>query len=261
MKTICITGTSAAGKSTVVNHLLAKGAGALRFERPVTATDRAPRHRENCGQDGRPCDQVAYDQGAELGDLLMHRERCEINGVDYHFMTTEEFAHLANPAYSGDEFVALLRSGRSKEDIMKKVGTEGFYEYALVYNQLKGVPRFALDAVRSRGNIPMLILDIQGVQIFRRVDGRENVLTLAIIPPSLDVARERMLARDPDLSVEELERRLAVAEQEIAEIMSSDDFDHVVVNHQGKELDTVAEVQRLIQHTAQRRRPRRAAIV
>lgn len=225
---ILVTGTSAAGKTTVVRALERQGVAGLQLGRPVTATDRAPRDGER-------------------------------DGVDYHFMTTDAFVRMANPDLSVVRFMKILGSGHAKREIMAEIGTAGFYECALVYGQLKGVPRHSLNTVRGRGEVPILVLDLQGVRLVRDVEGPERVVTVALVPPSLEIAESRIRSRDPGIDEEEVQRRLTVAAREIAEIMASDELDHVVVSEEGRTAETVARVDRLIGETLRRRNRARGA--
>lgn len=180
-----LSGVTAAGKTTLARMLLEKGAGSTRFERVVTATDRAARPNEQ-------------------------------DGVDYHFMSTEEFVRL-------------------RED-------GGFYEWAEVYGQLKGVPRFALDEIRERGNFPLMILDLQGIHNWKQIMGKDAVFSAFVVPDDLEVLRPRLLERDPSIPADELDRRIDKAQIEIRDAYNSSNVDAFIINYQENIWDAYREL-------------------
>jgi guanylate kinase len=216
-KTVLITGVSAAGKTLVTDRLLAMGIG----ERPITATSRAPRPGE-------------------------------IDGKDYFFFTEDEFALMVHPDLTGVKLRTLLEFGIPCEQIIEKFGPGEMLEFALVYNQFKGLPRFSLENTLQRGARPILILDIQGVRTIRRLLGPENVTTIAITLRNYDVARKRILARDPDIDPLELGRRVVTAANEIREVTKGDDFEYLVFNEDGMIEETVAQVVEIIEQADRR---------
>ena len=70
----------------------------------------------------------------------------------------------------------------------------------------------------------MLEIEVQGARQVRAA--LPEAVQVFIAPPSLEALRERLEARGTD-DAEEVERRLGVAERELA---AQPEFDHVVVN-------------------------------
>jgi guanylate kinase len=123
----------------------------------------------------------------------------EVPGVDYHFVTREEFE-------------ALRDAG-------------GFLESFEVYGDLKGTPRqFVADAL-AEGHDVMLELDVKGALAVRREI--PDALLVFVRAPSRDEQRRRLEARGAD-GPEAIERRLARAEEE--ERIAREQFDAVIVN-------------------------------
>ncbi len=122
----------------------------------------------------------------------------EQDGVDYRFITRELFKEK-------------LKSGQ-------------WAEWAEVHGQLYGTSAEFIEKVLASGHDILLDIDIQGtLQISRRYP--ESVM-IFIMPPSMDVLRDRLVARGTD-SGQEIARRLLNAEKEILE---KDLYHHVIIN-------------------------------
>lgn len=124
----------------------------------------------------------------------------EVDGVDYHFVTREQFERLRDEG--------------------------GFLEWFEVYGDLKGTPKqFVLDELAA-GHDVLLEVDVQGALKVR--DEIPGAVLVFVQAPSREEQRRRLAARATE-SPEELERRLARAEAE--ERIAAERFDAVVVNH------------------------------
>ena len=159
-----ITGPSGVGKGTLIRGLMER---LPQLELSVSATTRPARAGES-------------------------------EGVDYHFLTPEEFA------------------GR--------VGQGDFVEHAAYAGRRYGTLRDELDG-RVRAGVPVVLeIEVQGARQVRAA--MPEALQVFIAPPSLEALRTRLVGRGTD-DHEEVERRLRVAEQEL---QAQPEFAHVVVN-------------------------------
>jgi len=127
----------------------------------------------------------------------------EIEGRDYYFCSRSEFE--------------------------KKISEEAFYEYATVHNHYYGTQRSAILEPILAGEHRMLNIDVQGAQTIRDKARQDpalvgQVVSIFVMPPSLDVLKERLQGRGTD-SAAEIERRLKVAE---AEIKQHSSYDHCI---------------------------------
>lgn len=113
-----------------------------------------------------------------------------------------------------------------------------FLEWAEVYGNYYGTYRPWVEAEIAAGKNVLLEIDCQGAQQIRTLP--LSSVTIFISPPSVEVLRERLLARSDD-GTGALEQRLAAAESELAQ---QDNFDHVVINDRLE--DAVNEVAALI---------------
>lgn len=124
----------------------------------------------------------------------------EQNGVDYFFLSAEEFR--------------------------KKVLADEFVEWEEVYNgTCYGTLKSEMQRIWDKGNVIIFDVDVMGGINLKRIFG-ENACSVFIMPPSVEVLRERLIGRGTD-SMETIEKRVAKAEFEISK---SEEFDHVVVN-------------------------------
>jgi guanylate kinase len=123
----------------------------------------------------------------------------EVGGVDYHFVSREEFERLRDEG--------------------------GFLEWFDVYGDLKGTPRqFVVDSL-AEGHDVLLELDVHGALAAR--EALPDALLVFVRAPSPEEQRRRIEERGAD-DPEAVERRLARAEAE--EAIAESQFDAVIVN-------------------------------
>src|SRR5436305_501109 len=174
MGVLVVTGPSGVGKGTLINALLER---MPELTLSVSATTRPPRPGE-------------------------------VDGRDYHFLSTEEFEKR------------LLRGE--------------FLEHAVYAGNHYGTPRSEIERARDG-----LVLEIE-VEGARQVRERmPEALRVFIAPPSPEALRQRLIGRGTD-SEEQVGRRLARAEEELA---ARSEFKHVIVNDDLER--AVAELERL----------------
>jgi guanylate kinase len=122
----------------------------------------------------------------------------EHDGEDYHFLSNEEFERR-------------VRAGL-------------FVEHTDYAGRRYGTLRSELEQRVAERAPVVLEIEVQGA---RQVRGAmPEAVQVFIAPPSLQALRHRLIGRGTDGS-DEVDRRLAVAEQELA---ARDEFAHVVVN-------------------------------
>lgn len=145
----------------------------------------------------------------------------EIEGVDYIFLSVEEFE-------------SRLRQG-------------DFLEHAVVYGQHKGVPRSEITSYLEKGQDVIARVDVQGAASLRRLF--PDALLIFLAPPSLAELERRLDVRDSDSEVDK-RLRLATAASELA---AAKDFDHVVVNQTGGLEAAAREIVKLIAEAKRKR--------
>ena len=122
----------------------------------------------------------------------------EVEGYDYFFVSNDEFARMI-------EQDALL-------------------EYAVVYNQYKGIPKQQVREALNSGKNVIMRLDVQGTETVRKLIPSAITIFLRT-PTEADLVR-RLRNRDSD-PAEGVNLRIAEAIQEMKRMQ---EFDYCVVN-------------------------------
>ena len=175
-----IEGPSGAGKGTVIKEILARDPH-IKFS--VSVTTRAPRNNE-------------------------------VNGVDYYFISDEEYNKL--------------------------VAEDAFYEYVdSQYGSRYGTLRSEVDSFINVGEDVLFDLDWMGARQMKERAGAD-VVTIYLLPPSIKEVRRRLEGRGTD-SKEVIEKRMNLV---LEKISHWNEFDYVVVNETLE--DTVEKIRRII---------------
>jgi len=148
----------------------------------------------------------------------------ETDGVDYHFVSPAQFSELVEEG----EFV----------------------EHVTYLGDRYGTSRRQIEAVVDRGHDVILNIDVEGAKLVRISKlGAIHVVYVFLVPSSVERLGERLRSRGTE-SEAEIERRLAIATQELAAVPL---FDYIVINDA---LETaVDELRSIIVAERSRRRP------
>jgi guanylate kinase len=161
---VVLVATSGTGKTTIAHRLVEEDP---RYVFSISATTRPPREGEK-------------------------------DGVDYHFLDTDEFE--------------------------RQVEQGDFAEWARVHDRLYGTPRSELDAAASRGEHVVLDIDVQGARQIR--ESVPQARLIFVLPPSVGIMMARLTGRGTE-AAEDIARRLRSA---LVELQAVPEFDYVVVN-------------------------------
>lgn len=124
----------------------------------------------------------------------------EVNGKEYYFFST-------------DQFETKIKNG-------------DFVEYEEVYTgSYYGTLRSEVKRIWEKGHIIVFDIDVKGGINLKRLYGK-NALSVFIMPPSIDILRERLVKRGTD-SLENISKRVAKAEEELG---YKGMFDKIIVN-------------------------------
>jgi guanylate kinase len=133
----------------------------------------------------------------------------EVDGYDYFFVSHDEFARMIEE----DELL----------------------EYAIVYNDYKGVPKQQIRDAMASGRDVIMRVDVQGATTIRKIV--PNAIFIFLSAESEEALIKRLRERKSE-TAEGLNLRIATARQEMKRVI---DFDYCVVNAEG-------ELQRTVQH-------------
>ncbi len=187
---LVISGPSGVGKDTVARLLMGRRS-TVHFV--VTVTSRLPRDKE-------------------------------VDGVDYHFVTQEQF----------DEMVR----------------TNQFIEHALVYQQSKGIPRFeVVPALQSNKDL-IFRVDVQGAARLREIF--PSAVLIFLVPANQEEWIKRLKERKTETD-DTLKKRIDTARQELTRL---GEFDYVVVNANDRQDEAVSTIEAIIDAEHHRVNPR-----
>lgn len=126
----------------------------------------------------------------------------------------------------------------SDEEFDQMVDDDEFYEWAHVFGHRYGTPKGAIRAGLKEGQDYLFDIDWQGTQQLKQKDD-QDVVTVFVLPPSLDELRRRLEARAQD-SEDVIDSRM---ERARAEISHWAEYDYVVINDNIDEcFDRVQEI-------------------
>jgi guanylate kinase len=149
----------------------------------------------------------------------------EIHGVDYFFVSNDEFA--------------------------KMIEENELLEYAVVYNDYKGIPKQQVRDALASGKDVIMRLDVQGAATLRKM--APEAVTIFLTTESEEALVNRLKARKSE-TAEGLNLRIAAARQEMKR---ADEFDYIVINREGHMDEAVDTIQAIIQAEHHRTRPRK----
>ena len=165
---------------------------------------------------------LTEDAELELSVSVTTRQRRpgEVEGKDYHFVTTSDFQMMINDR-------ALL-------------------EYAKVFDNYYGTPAANVMAALVEGRDILFDIDWQGTQQLADAS-REDLVSVFILPPSTRDLEQRLLSRAQD-SADVVAARMSKAADEISHYR---EYDYILVN---RNIDVaVAQVKAILQAERLRR--------
>jgi guanylate kinase len=152
----------------------------------------------------------------------------EIDGVHYHFVSTEAFEAL--------------------------IARDGLLEHANNHGHWYGTPVDQVRGILAAGRDAILTISPQGARNVRQ--HVPDALLIFVMPPSMEDLTQRLRGRGSE-SEASIERRRLDAERWIAEAV---DYDHVVVNEDGRPEEAADRIWDIIQAEARRDPPRRPRV-
>ncbi len=166
---IILSGPSGVGKGTVRRQIMKDSRVDLTYS--VSMTTRAPRDRET-------------------------------NGVDYYFVTREEFE--------------------------RQIAADNFLEHAEFVGNYYGTPKDKVEALRNAGKNVFLEIEINGAtQVLSKVKD-EGVISFFLMPPSFEALEARIRKRKSETE-DVIQERL---QKGLKEMKMTDNYDYVIKNDQ-----------------------------
>lgn len=152
----------------------------------------------------------------------------EQHGVDYFFVSHDEFAEMIE----NDELL----------------------EYAVVYNDYKGIPKEQVRQALASGKDVVMRIDVQGAATIRELCS--DALLIFLTTQNEEELIKRLTDRKSETR-EGLKLRIATARKELERIS---EFDYVVVNREFELDETVDTIEAIIHAEHQRVHPRKVSL-
>lgn len=191
-------------------------------------------------------------ENAQTQNKQMNRGRLFVisapSGAGKTTLCQHLLSRLPNLAYSISHTTRRPRDGEvegrdyfftDKADFQKGIREKRWAEWAEVYGNFYGTSVRQLNDAKAAGRHVLLDIDIAGMR--QIVAAYPDAVTIFIMPPSIEVLRQRLNRRGSD-AAETIEKRLA---QAVSEIDCSTEYRHVVVNDQLA--DAMAELVELVE--------------
>jgi guanylate kinase len=124
----------------------------------------------------------------------------ETHGQDYYFVSQEEFERMQKDAE--------------------------FLEFAKVFNNHYGTPKFLVENELKKGKCVLFDIDWQGARQIKEKFNSDSIVSIFILPPSMQELERRLRARASD-SEEIVQDRMEKARNEISHF---DEYDFVLIN-------------------------------
>lgn len=176
-------------------------------------------------------------------------QRMKEGNLPFHFVVTATTREPRPEERDGVDYIFL-----SSEAFAKMIDEGELLEYAIVYNDYKGIPKEQVRRALESGKDVVMRVDVQGAATVRKLSP-EAVLIFLTTEDEEELVR-RLQKRKTE-SPEGLKLRIATARQEIKRI---GEFDYVVVNREGELDATVQAILAIIQAEHQRVNPRKVSL-
>lgn len=156
------------------------------------------------------------------------RREDEVDGVDYYFVSVKEFERM--------------------------IAQDELLEYAVVYDQYKGVPKKQVYDAMASGKDVVMRLDVQGAATIHRIV--PSAVLIFVTTCSEQELIDRLSRRRTE-GHQQLDVRIQTAREEMKRIH---EFDYVVPNCDGKLSDAVGVIVSIITAEKHRAVPRQAKL-
>jgi guanylate kinase len=173
-------------------------------------------------------------------------EALKRRGQALHFVVTATTRAMRPGEENGVDYLFV-----SQERFVEMIEQDELLEYALVYNDYKGIPKSHVRQALASGKDVVLRLDVQGANTIRKMCPDALLIFLTVEKEQEIVDR---LARRSTEDEASRKLRLAMIRQELKRI---NEFDYVVPNRDGQLERTVDIILAIIQAEHHRVQPRK----
>ncbi len=178
--------------------------------------------------------------------LHMMEERGE---QPFHFVVTATTRPIREGEVHGRDYFFI-----SSDEFAKMIEDDELLEYAIVYNDYKGIPKQQVRDALASGQDVIMRLDVQGAATVKKI-APEAVL-IFLTTASEEELVSRLRARKTE-TAEGLNLRIATARQEMKR---ASEFDYVVLNEEDRLEEAVDTIEAIIHAEHHKTHPRKVSL-
>lgn len=173
----------------------------------------------------------------------------KVRELNFHFVVTATTRPPRDTETHGVDYFFV-----SKDDFAEMINQDELLEYAIVYNDFKGIPKDQVRQALNSGKDVVMRIDVQGAETIRKLCP-EALLIFLTTRDEEELAR-RLIARKTE-AAEGLKLRIATARQEMKKLKI---FDYVVLNKEDRLDETVDIIESIIEAEHHRVHPRKVSL-
>jgi len=152
-------------------------------------------------------------------------------GIPFRFVVTSTTRPPRPGEIDGEDYVFVER-----DQFERMIDEDELIEYAVVYDQYKGIPKKHVRDALASGQDVVMRLDVQGAETVQRLI--PEAISVFLVAPSMSILERRLRGRKSD-TADQIEVRLAKAR---VEMEAMDSFDFVVPNREDQVERAVADI-------------------
>jgi guanylate kinase len=168
-------------------------------------------------------------------------EEMKARGLPFHFVITATTRAARPDEVNGKDYFFL-----SQDEFAKMIDEGELLEYAVVYQDYKGIPKSQVREALASGKNVIMRIDVQGAETVRKL--AQDALMIFLTPQNEEELINRLQNRNTE-TMESLKLRIATTRQEFNKIGI---FDYIVVNKDDKLNETVDMIEAIITAEQQR---------
>ena len=176
-------------------------------------------------------------------------ERMKERNLPFHFVITATTRGIRPNEVDGRDYFFV-----SNDEFARMIEADELLEYAVVYNDYKGIPKQQVRDALASGMDVVMRIDVQGAATIRKIV--PGTLLIFLTTESEAALVRRLEARKTETH-EGLKLRIATARQELKRAV---EFDYAVVNNDSRLDDAVDIIQAIIQAEHHRVSPRKVSL-
>jgi guanylate kinase len=163
-------------------------------------------------------------------------QRMKERGLPFHFVVTATTREMRPNETNGRDYWFV-----SKDEFARMIEENELIEYAVVYGDYKGIPKWEVRDALASGKDVVMRIDVQGAETVRKLV--PEALLIFITCDSEEELERRLRERKTESS-DSLALRIATARKELQRIEA---FDYVIMNKDFHLDDTVNKVRSIIE--------------